>query len=139
VWKEKLHIDDTSKGWHIFRLVRTNVLVFLGRYITRAPRLLTALWMVKQTFLHPQLSTLPKGALMAHGLGYYDFGVIFVGILILLAVEWQQEKGVHLRATLEEKSPLVQWLGILVSVCLLFFFGILRPDYIASDFIYKQF
>ena len=37
VWKEKLHINDKSLGWHIFQVVRTNILVFFGRYITRAP------------------------------------------------------------------------------------------------------
>lgn len=140
VWKEKLHIDDTTKGWHLFQLARTNVLVFLGRYITRAPRFLTAVWMVKETFLHPVLPNLWDGTLLTLGLGGADYLVLFLGVAVMLAAEWYQEKVGHIRPMLEQKSALIQWLaGIVLPLVILFCFGVLRADYISSDFIYKQF
>lgn len=138
-WKEKLHINEKSKGWHLFRMVRTNILVFFGRYITRAPRFLTAVWMVKETFLHPQLPDLWNGTLMTLGLTGVDFLVIALGVLVMLCAEWYEEKHGSVRATLETKSPFLQWVAILVPLVVLFCFGVLRADYISSDFIYKQF
>ena len=138
-WKEALHINDQSKGWHLFQLVRTNILVFFGRYITRAPRFLTAVWMVKETFLHPNLPDLYNGTLLTLGLAGSDFAILFCGVVTMLAVEWYQEKRGHIRPMLERRSPLVQWLAILLPLVVLFCFGMLRADYISSDFIYKQF
>ena len=138
-WKEKLHINEDSRWWHLFQMVRTNILVFFGRYITRAPRFLTAVWMVKETFLHPHWPDLWNGTLMTLGLTGGDFLVIALGVLVLLCAEWYEEKHGSVRAMLETKSPLVQWVAILVPLVVLFCFGVLRADYISSDFIYKQF
>lgn len=138
-WKDALHINDKSMGWYLFRLVRTNILVFFGRYITRAPRFLTAVWMVKETFLHPNLSDLYNGTLLTLGLAGSDFLVLFAGVATMLGAEWYQEKRGHIRPMLERRSPFVQWLAILVPLVVLFCFGVLRADYISSDFIYKQF
>ena len=138
-WKEKLHIREDARGWRLFQIARTNFLVFLGRYITRAPRFLTAVWMVKETFLHPNLPCLWNGTLMTLGLTGADFLVIGLGVSVMLAAEWYQEKVGHIRPMLEKKSPFVQWLAIAVPLVVLFCFGVLRADYISSDFIYKQF
>lgn len=48
------------------------------------------------------------------------------------------EKG-PIRPMLERQSPFLQWVAILVPLVVLFCFGVLRADYISSDFIYKQF
>ncbi len=138
-WKQALHIKDQSKGWHLFQLVRTNLLVFLGRYITRAPRFLTAVWMMKETLLHPNLPDLYNGTLLTLGLGKGDFLLLFCGVAVMLTAEWFQETRGHIRPALEQRSPFVQWLAILVPLAVLFCFGVLRADYISSDFIYKQF
>jgi len=76
---------------------------------------------------------------MTLGLTGGDFLVIALGVLVLLCAEWYEEKHGSVRAMLETKSPLVQWVAILVPLVVLFCFGVLRADYISSDFIYKQF
>lgn len=138
-WKQALHINDKSLGWYLFQLARTNILVFFGRYITRAPRFLTAVWMVKETFLHPNLPDLYNGTLLTLGLAGSDFLILFAGVATMLCAEWYQEKRGRIRPMLERRSPFVQWLAILVPLVVLFCFGVLRADYISSDFIYKQF
>ena len=57
----------------------------------------------------------------------------------LLLAEWYQEKKGPIRPMLERQSPFLQWVAILVPLVVLFCFGVLRADYISSDFIYKQF
>ena len=137
--KERLHIDDKSAWYVLFQIARTNFIIFLGRYFTRAPRLLTAAWMVKETFLHPRLSDLWNGALLSLGLGAADLAVILVGMAVVLGVEFYQERGGHVRAALERTPFLIQWLSILVSLLVLLCFGILRADHISSNFIYMNY
>lgn len=138
-WKSALHIDGQSKWYRALQTLRTGFLVFLGRYITRAPRLLTGLWMMRETFVHPHIADLWNGTLLELGLSGGDMAVTLLGLSVVLAVEWYQEKGGHVRAALAEKNAFVQWLAIALPLLVLYCFGILRADYISSEFIYRQF
>ena len=137
--KTKLRIDE-NRGWfRAFQTLRTCLIVFIGRYITRAPRLLTAFWMMKETVLHPGFASLTDGTLLTFGLGLYDYLVIATGTLVLLGAEWYQEKRGDVGEAVEKKSPFVQWLVLFVSLLALLVLGIMRSDGISSEFIYKQF
>lgn len=137
--KRALHIDDKARWYKVFQVVRTCLLVFLGRYITRAPRLLTAVWMVKETFLNPQLPDLWNGTLLTLGLTAFDLAVVLAGMAVVVGVEWYQERGGHVRLALEKQNFFIQWLAIAVPLAVLFCLGVLRGDYISSGFIYQQF
>lgn len=139
VWKAALHIQDKSLGWRIFMMARTSLLVFLGRYLTRAPRLLTALRLLKTTFTDVRLGQLADGTLLSLGLTGGDLAVIFLGMAAVLAVEFYQERGGHVREALEQKNALVQWLAMVLIVAAVLFLGVFRTGYISSEFIYKQF
>lgn len=137
--KKKLHINDKAAWFRAFQIMRTCFIVFLGRYITRAPRFLTAIWMIKETFLHPVLPNLWDGTILTLGLGIMDYVVILLSVMVMLAAEWYQEKHGVIREALEKQGFLVQWLAILIPLLVLLCFGILRSDTISSEFIYKQF
>lgn len=137
--KQALHIDDKAQWYRGFQMARTCFLVFLGRYITRAPRLLTAVWMIRETFLHPHLSQLWDGTLLTLGLTAFDLAVILAGMAVVVGVEWYQERGGQVRLSLERQSALVQWLAIAVPLVVLFTLGILRGEHISSSFIYQQY
>ena len=138
-WKAALHIDGSAPWYRVFQVARTCFLVFLGRYITRAPRLLTGLWMIKETFLHPQLPDLWNGTLLTLGLTPFDFWVIGLGTAVMIGVEWFQERGGQVRKALEKQNFFVQWLAIAVPLIVLFCLGVLRAEYISSGFLYQQF
>lgn len=138
-WKSALHINDKSVGWQVVMIVRTSFLVFLGRYLTRAPRLLTAFSLIKTTFTAPRLSQLADGTLLQLGLAGSDFLIILLGMAVVLGVEFYQERGGHVRETLEKKSGFVQWLALTALLVVLVLFGIFRAGYISSEFIYTQF
>lgn len=137
--RTRLGIPEDSKWFHVFRILRTTGLVFIGRYITRAPRLTVALSMLKKTFLHPCLYQVKGLEFLNLGLGPGDLAVVAVGALVLFFVELYQERGGKVRGTLEQRNGFVQWLGILVPLAVLLVFGILRDPAISSEFIYKQF
>ena len=137
--KKRLHIHEKSLWFVLFQVARTNVIVFFGRYITRAPRLLTAAGMAKDFFLRPGISSLWDGTLLTLGLTGFDFAVTLLGMAAVLGLEFYQEQGGHVRAALEKKSFLVQWLAILVPLLVILCFGILKGGNVSASFIYQQF
>lgn len=138
-WKSALGIRDQSAGWRAVQILRTSFLVFLGRYLTRAPRLLTALHLMAVTFTRPQPSQLLDGTLLQLGLSGQDLLIVALGMAAVLALEWFQERGGHVREALERRSGFVQWLAVAVPLAVLLLFGVFRAGYISSEFIYKQF
>lgn len=138
-WKQTLRIDDKSASWRVVMILRTSVLVFLGRYLTRAPRLLTALSLLKTTFTRPHVSQLWDGTLLNLGLTASDMVIILLGMAAVLALEFFQEQGGHVRETLEKKNGFVQWVALVVPLVVILFFGVFRAGYISSEFIYGNF
>ncbi len=137
--KTKLHIPDKSRWYHAWTVVRTWVIVFIGRYITRAPRLKTAVYMIGRTLRHFEVSSLTLPRVLSLGLTGKDLLVILCGLIVLLTVETLQERGVQIRATLAKKHAVVQLLCLLALCLSLYFFGILRGSHIATSFIYQQY
>ena len=135
----RAHIAREGKFWHGVRLIRTNVLVFFGRYLTRAPRLMAALWMMAQLVRNPQLSNLWDGTILTLGLTGKDLVIVLLGQLAVLVLEFFQERGVKIRAALEQRHWLIQWAAILVLLVVILLLGIMRGSYIASAFIYQHF
>ena len=138
-WKSALHINDKSAAWRVFMTLRTMLLVFIGRYFTRSPRLSCVFRFLKTTVLHPQPSQLLDGTLLSFGLAKTDFLVIALGLAVLLTLECLQERGVQIRAALEKKSGFVQWLTVTALLLAVLLLGVFRAGYIPSGFIYTQF
>lgn len=137
--RKKLRCDKDTWWYHAFQVLRTALLVLVGRYITRAPRLLVALQMLKKTLLHPCLYQLSDGTLGTLGIETADVIVVLAGVAVLLTVETMQERGVKIRKALERRSVLVQWLCLFVPLLLLTLLGIFRGTAIQAEFIYQQF
>ena len=138
-WKAALHVNDKSAGWRVFMTLRTALLVFIGRYFTRAPRLRSVFTLLKTTVLYPQPGQLFDGTLLSLGLAKTDFLVIALGLIVLLVLESLQERGVQIRAGLEKKSGFVQWAAMTALLLAVFLLGVFRAGYIPSGFIYTQF
>lgn len=134
-----LGIRDESRPWHLFQVLRTFLLVFIGRYITRAPRLKTAISMLITTVTDVRLHELRDGTFASLGLTKGALAVVLIGMLLVLCVEWYQERGGRVRDSLAAQHGFVQWLAIAVPLVILLLLGIMRDGYISSEFIYKQF
>ena len=137
--KKKLSIKENSIFYIILTIIRTNFIVVLGRYITRAAGVGDALNMLKSTFFDFSLSSLFGGTLMNLGLTMYDYLVILIGVVLIFILELGDELGVRMTEKIEKKGIVPTFLMIFLSVLIFVIFGIFRGDYIASEFIYKQF
>ena len=137
--KKKLHINDKGRFWLVFMILRTSFIVFFGRYMTRAPRFLSAMSMLRRTFTDFNIGAFFDGTLVTLGLTRFDLWVALVGMLAVIVLELFQERGVRVRETLEERGFFAQWAAILVPMAAVLFLGVFSGDYIASEFIYGQF
>ena len=137
--KSRLKIDDKKAWFKSFQILRTSILVLIGRYITRAGRILAAVEMLKLTITTFSLNGILNGSLLNMGLTFQDYIVILIGTFVLLIVEAFDEFGKNLRIKLNKKNFGIQWIVMMASLLVLLVFGICRGDYIASEFIYKQF
>ncbi len=117
--RNALHISDSSRGLQVFRVLRTMALVFIGRYLTRAPRLLTALSMLWPTLTKPCLYQVADGTILRLGLQVSDLVIILAGTVSVLAVECYQERGGQVRKALERRGFGIQWLCILLPLVIL--------------------
>ena len=140
-WREALHIDPKNHLWRGVSMVRTALIVFVGRFITRSPRLLTAAELLRRC-VSPgrfRLGELLDGAALRMGLTGSDLTVIGLGTAILLAVEIFQEYRGPVRPALAKQRAIIQWLAMLLPMAALLLLGLLRGSYIASEFIYRQY
>ena len=140
-WREALHIRQDSHLWRGFSMVRTALIVFVCRFITRSPRFLTALSLLRRC-VSPgrfRLRELLDGAALRMGLSGGDLAIIGIGTAILLAVEIYQEYRGPVRPALAKQRATVQWLAMLLPMAALLLLGLLRGSYIASEFIYRQY
>lgn len=135
-WRRRLGME--GRGWTLFRILRTNAIVFIGRYLTRAPRLLVGLSMLKRTLLELHPRALWSGALLELGLGWGDYLVVLLAGLLLFTVELAQERGADVPAWLDSRPWPVQWAMMLGALLALLFLG-LGGSYTPAQFIYAQF
>lgn len=137
--RERIPIRWDGKAWHFFQMARTSLIVFVGRYMTRAPRLLTALAMIRATVTDFQLQSLTDGTLLSFGLTAFDYWVVALGMVVVTAVEWYQEKGGHVRKWMEGRSTVVQWAMVMIPLLVIVLLGAVGQGYVAAEFIYAQF
>jgi D-alanyl-lipoteichoic acid acyltransferase DltB (MBOAT superfamily) len=137
--KNRMRINDSGRSWRAASMLRTSIIVFFGRYLTRAPRLLTAFSMLRRTFADFTFATFVDGSLLALGLPLFDILVVLFAALAIVIVEYLQEHGLHVRESLEKRGFLTQWAAILVPMAVILFLGVFRPGYIASQFIYGRY
>ena len=137
--RERIPIKWDGKVWHLIQVFRTASIVFVGRYITRAPRLLSALYMMKCTVLDFQATALTDGSLLNLGITAFDYGVIILGVFVILFIESYQERGVEIRKTLEKKNAFVQFAAIMIPLMTIILLGVVGQNYKGAEFIYAQF
>lgn len=136
---KKIHkTKETIKN--ILRIIRTAIIVLIGRYITRAGRFLASIEMLKITVFNFVPKQLVDGSLLNLGITTVDYIVIIIGTIIMLILEGIEEFGKETpKEKLEKKPAVVQWAILMATLLILLIFGICRGNYISSEFIYKNY
>ena len=137
--REKVNIDFKGKLWRVFQVIRTCFIVFIGRYITRAPRLLAAFYMIKTTFLNFNYADIFNGTLLNLSMSFFDYIVVIIGMIIVIAVEAYQEMGGKARKALEKKPAIIQFCVLMFALITIVGLGAMGSNYVEAEFIYAQF
>lgn len=135
----KLKVNTECFSWRMFQILRTFMLVSIGRIFSRADSLMDSLRMLKRMFseFNPWIFT--DGMLLKLGLNEKQLFLVFVMLLVLLVVGIMQEKGVHLREKLDEQNIIFRWVFVIAAVAFLLVYGAYGSSFSAADFVYQQF
>ena len=136
---ERLRIDRNSRGFGIFRMIRTIVIVNIGMLIFRAKDLGTAFYMLKSIFTGIDLSVLVPGYGNGFFLSIYDYTVIILGSVLLLSVSILTENGEDIKDRiyrLPYPGKVILYSAFLFVIII---FGAYGKEYVVVDMIYANF
>ena len=117
-------------------MLRTFVIVNIGWYFDRSPDFRDALSMLWRTFTQPCLSQLTDGTLLSLGLTRMGFVLLAVCTLVLFTVSLLQERGVHIRDSLDALPLPVRWLLLYMLAGMILMFSVTGAT---QTFIYAMF
>ena len=163
-WRKALHINNESRYWRVFCMVRTYVLVSFGRLFSNGESMRASLHMIKSLFI-----PYTGGFLTAYKgfeLTKYDYLVLMVTITVVFLVSVKQEKlynakmakagggggiiemagdeggagtDAEMREYIDGKSMLIRWALYLALFLAVLILGVYGPGYDAASFIYREF
>jgi len=136
--RKGLHISEDAAWFRLFQILRTCLLVVIGRYFSRAGSLTRALGMLKRTIGHLGLFSLTGETFLSFGLTGGDWIRLGIGALILLTISVLLEKGVDIRQKLMEKPMVLQFLLLFAAVLLVVTCVYLNSDYTAIMYVYEN-
>ena len=137
--RSRLHIREDSKLFILFQMLRTLMLITIGRYLSAANSLKTAFRLYRCTFFRGFCFDQLLNWEATFGLGIPDTVCLAVGILIMLIVDVINEKGVCIRdRMLSAKTP-VRWAFYLAGMYAVIIFGMYGKGFDPGAFIYERF
>ncbi len=128
----------SSKGFHVFRVLRTFLIVNIGWFFDRCAHASDALRMMGSVFTDFRAGQL-GGTLFTLGLSPADFGVICIAVMLLFTISFAQEQGVSVREWIVTRRLPVRWLILAIGILAVLILGVWGPSFDEAAFIYEQF
>lgn len=137
--KSFFKVKAESAGWKFFGIIRTFMLISMGRIIVKAENVKTAYTMIKSVFTEFNPWIWFDGSLFTLGISQREFYMLILALLILFLVSLMQEKGICVRDKIQEQGIITRWGIYYAAILLVFLCGVYGIGYNASGFIYMQF
>ena len=106
---ERLPRPTASRGFHLFRVLRTFLVVNIGWYFDRCVRAADAFAMLHKTLFAFNAAQLTDGTLASFGLADKDYRILLIAALILFVVSLVQERGVKVRDFVLSRPLALRW------------------------------
>ncbi|XME02218.1 MBOAT family O-acyltransferase [Lachnospiraceae bacterium C1.1] len=137
---KKCRINDKSRSWKLFQILRTFFIITIIRVFPRSDRFLDAITLLKRlTKRFYDFSPILTGHLKEMGLNNANWIVLVIAIGVMLYCDYLHENGVNIREKIASKRLVVRWIIYYSAIISVVVFGMYGPDYDASVFIYQQF
>ena len=128
-----------SRGFHIFRVLRTFLIVNIGWFFDRCARAGDAMRMLGSVVTGWRGSELNLTLLAALGLPQKEAAVLALALLLLFAVSLAQEHGADVGGwVLRQKLP-VRWFILMAGIVSVLLLGVWGSGFDEATFIYYQF
>lgn len=144
---KKLRINEESKAWKLFQIIRTFLIVVCGRIFPKAASFGVAISMFFSMF-RLNHGTPFSETIMSLGLTGTDFLIILACCCTWFIVSFIQERDMRanggdgntgFRQFLGRRPLPIRWAILLVGLALILSLGVYGPGYDAAAFIYRGF
>lgn len=133
----KADVDKFS--YKVFQMLRTILLVTLGRYFSFAQNLTDAWNLFGATFRRLGMHVLFDDTFYSLGLSQKNFRLMMYGVILVCIVGVLQEKGIHMRETIAKQNIVIRWSIYLAAIFAVLIFGMYGAGYDAASFVYQGF
>ncbi|MCQ2354242.1 MAG: hypothetical protein MJ102_03960 [Clostridia bacterium] len=132
---------DSSVGWHIFRSVRTFLLITIARVISKAPSIPDACRMLGKMFFKPDFAGFfgSFGSDFSFTESILPYLPALAGCVLLFFVSLTEERGHHVRDLINERPAPLRIAAEVMCVAYIIVFGAYGLGYDASNFIYTNY
>ena len=137
-WNERHHALAASKGFYVFRVLRTFLVVNIGWFFDRAETASDAIRMFVRTFTAFNWADIPAGALMEFDLKLHDYNILIFSAILLLAVSILGERGRDVRQLIFSRPLPLRWLLLMAFMYITLAFFITAGGG-SADFLYAVF
>lgn len=131
----KFHINATSRGWTLWQIIRTFILVNIGWYFDMADSVSQALCMIRWSIQGLSFSQL-NSSLLDLGIEARDYIIIIAGCIIVFIISVLKEKGIAIRESIAAKPLAVRWIAYYALIAVILIFGYIGAT---QGFIYANF
>lgn len=137
--RNRFKVDLNSKSWQLFQMVRTYLVLTVGRFIIRADSVTDAFQMLKAAFSEFNPWVFFDGSFFKLGLDAANFHLMLILIGLLFVIDSIQEKGIHIREKISGMNIAVRWTIYYIAIFAIIIFGMYGPGYNAASFIYQRY
>lgn len=137
--RKGLHVREKSAGFQAFRVLRTFLIIMVGRVLSRAGSLGDALAMLGAGVSAWNPQVLWDGSFLAFGVTVAEWVVLAVAVAAWMAVDALNERGVVVRERLEARALPLRWAAYILGAMIVLIFGVYGPGFDAASFIYGGF
>ena len=134
----RLSPEDPKKGALVWGVVRTNLLVIIGRYFSNASSLRSALGMLKQTVLHFGVTRVHAALFTELGFSLSVLWKVVPMLGLIFAVSFAAERGTDVARWLCERKWLVQFLILFAALLTVVLFVYGNAGYTPIAYVYEN-
>jgi len=136
---ESLPRLTASKRFHVFRVLRTFVIVNIGWFFDRCAHAADAFGMLETVVSRPKMAQLSMETLQKLGVSAVDARVLAAGTLLLFAVSLAEENGKDIRGWLAARALPIRWAILMTGVLAVLLMGVWGSGFSEASFIYFNF
>lgn len=137
--KEAICLNQDCISWKIFCILRTFCIMTFSWFFAKTGDLSRSFELIKQAAHIRNVYQLFDGSLLNFGLNEINIVIMFIGIIILILVDYYHIKGVRFRQVLMRQDIVFRYFVYFVALFSIIIFGIYGGEFSKASFIYQEF